>query len=128
MNCDCGHVEDEHEQGGLFQPCTIEGCDCGDFEEHLDEYEQALLEVQRLRAALEQYGRHSPDTMLPGSPEARAAGCTCPSIYRYTSDSRWAVQEINIACPGHKVVWQGQARPFTRHISLEAALDAKEAR
>jgi hypothetical protein len=29
--CTCGHVNDEHEPG-FISPCTVEGCDCRDFE------------------------------------------------------------------------------------------------
>jgi len=28
--CECGHVLDEHDPGGFFQPCTV--CECRDFE------------------------------------------------------------------------------------------------
>ncbi len=31
FECACGHVEEEHE-GKFFQPCTIDGCPCEDFE------------------------------------------------------------------------------------------------
>lgn len=33
QTCVCGHVQDEHDQEGLFSPCAIEGCECGDYEE-----------------------------------------------------------------------------------------------
>ena len=29
--CMCGHVDDEHETG-FFRPCTIDGCQCDDYE------------------------------------------------------------------------------------------------
>jgi hypothetical protein len=31
--CNCGHLEEEHEEEGFFKRCTIEECDCDDFEE-----------------------------------------------------------------------------------------------
>jgi hypothetical protein len=30
-DCWCLHVEDEHEEGFL-RPCTVDGCDCDDFD------------------------------------------------------------------------------------------------
>jgi hypothetical protein len=30
-DCWCLHVEDEHEEG-FFRPCTVDGCDCDDFD------------------------------------------------------------------------------------------------
>lgn len=31
VSCICGHVEEEHE-GNFFRVCTIDGCECEDFE------------------------------------------------------------------------------------------------
>lgn len=39
--CVCGHVRDEHKQGGFTQACLVEGCDCFDFERVEDDEDES---------------------------------------------------------------------------------------
>jgi len=35
--CTCGHAEEEHEAQGMWTPCEIDDCECGNFEEEQDD-------------------------------------------------------------------------------------------